>query len=116
MFWKKKETVSKAEHDAALALIKALENDVLVYQRKLRVRGEGLETADKQIQMERDTIGRKIAIIRDLKAELDIAKESNLKFLEQRDAARAEAEANKVDAEKFRASRANLKQFRKEAV
>jgi len=34
----------------------------------------------------------------------------------ERDAARAEAEANKVDADKYRRSRANLKQFRKEPV
>jgi len=102
MFWKKKETVSKAEHDAALALIKALENDVLVYQRKLRMRGEGLETADKQIQMERETTGRLIQRNRELQTQLL--------------AARAEAEANKADAEKYRRSRANLKQFRKEPV
>ena len=33
-------------------------------------------------------------------------------FKQQRDAARAESEANKADAEKYRRSRANLKQFR----
>jgi len=35
-------------------------------------------------------------------------------YKEDLTAARAEAEANKVDADKYRRSRANLKQFRKE--
>lgn len=64
LFRKRVETVTKAEHERALGLIKALEHDVLVYQRR---------------------IGR-------LTAELTAAN---------------------IDAEKYRRSRANLKQFRK---
>ena len=41
-------------------------------------------------------------------------REKNIqRLITERDSARAEAEANKADADKFRASRANLKQFRK---
>lgn len=88
LFGKKKETVSKAEHEALL-------DDLRATHARLQ----------RELQIERDTVARKVATIRCLKAELDTACESNLLFLEQRDAARAEAEANKVDAEELAAWR-----------
>jgi len=79
MFWKKKETVSRAEYDAALIKISSLQADVA-----------GQTDACK-------SLARRLAVV-----------------TEQRNSARAEAEANKVDADKYRRSRANLKQFRKD--
>ena len=56
----------------------------------------------REAETERYTTGRLIQRNRELQTQLL--------------AARAEAEANKVDADKYRRSRANLKQFRKEAA
>ena len=67
MFWKKKETVSRAEYDAALIKISSLQADVA-----------GQTDACK-------SLARRLAVV-----------------TEQRNSARAEAEANKVDAEAHR--------------
>jgi len=82
-FWKK-ETVSKAEHEQALA---DLEADLSAnFATSLALARTDFE---QLIGIERDTVGRLAAGNRQLKADLT--------------AARAEAEANKVDAERYRA-------------
>lgn len=77
MFWKKKETVSRAEYDAALIKISSLQADVV-----------GQIDACK-------SLARRLAVV-----------------TEQRNSARAEAEANKVDATLWRNARERRKQGR----
>lgn len=96
-FWKKEETVSKAEHEQALA---DLEADLSAnFATSLALARTDFE---QLIGIERDTVGRLSAGNRQLKADLT--------------AARAEAEANKVDAELWRAARDKRKNARRVQV
>lgn len=99
LFGKKKETVSLAEHEDIVAGMRDLIDDA---QESARLSDEAVQIAEQQIQMERNTIGNLV--------------QRNRELHDQVRAARAEAEANRVDAEKYRRSRADLKQFRKEPV
>ena len=83
LFGKKEETVSLTDH-------------VHIVAEKV---GEARKDLQRELQRERETVGRHIQRNRELQTQLL--------------AARAEAEANKVDAEAHRRSKANLKQFRK---
>ena len=82
------------EEDPKDRLIAALENDVLVYRRKLSNMRDVRDSLAKQLIAERETVARILQRNRNL---TDVIY-----------AARAEAEANAADAEKYRRSRANL--------
>lgn len=56
------------------------------------------------------------AIVKDLHQEVRALDALAAKYKRERDAARIEAAANAEDAGKYRRSKANLKQFRKEGV
>lgn len=86
-----KQTVTLAEHDAIVSSIRDLVEDA---QQSARLSDEAVQVAERQIQQERNTIGNLVQRNRELQTQLL--------------AARAEAEANKADAEKYRRSRANL--------
>lgn len=68
--------------------------------KRIRCRDDAIEAADRALTRERETVARLIQRNRELEVKLL--------------AARAEAEANAADAEKYRRSRANLKQYRKQ--
>lgn len=96
LFGKKKETVapetvSKAEHDRIVADMAATIAD----------KNNRFADLHEELRIERDTVERLVIAGRAMKDSLT--------------AARAEAEANRVDAEAHRRSKANLKQFRSAA-
>ena len=81
----KEETVSKAYFDEMMALAQDAIDDA---QQSARLSDEAVQVAERQIQQERNTIGNMIQRNRELQTQLL--------------AARAEAEANRDDAAKYR--------------
>jgi len=102
-FWKK-ETVGKAEHEQALAEWRKVYTEQFKEAARLRT----------ELGQERETVARIVKRKREIAESLSAASLELHSTKADLTAARAEAEANKVDADKYRRSRANLKQFRKE--
>ena len=75
---------------------------------------ERCEAAEHDLQCERDSLARVVKRKREISESLSAAS-TELRFTQDAlTTARAEAAANAEDAEKYRRSRANLKQFRKD--